>query len=332
MDINGPRGYRHPFTMIPSPVPRPAPGPVTALAPGSVGNLGPGLDVLGLALSGPGDSVTATRAPRPGITVTATGHPDLPDDPTRHSAALAARQVLTRAGLADTGITLAVTKGLPLAGGQGGSAASAVAGAVAVNALLGSPLDVAGLLASALDAEEAVAGRHADNVAPSLLGGIVLVRSLDPLDVIRLPVPAGLLVVLAQPGQSLTTANARQVLPAQVPLQTAIHQSAQVGAIVAALASGDLALLGRAIDDRIAEPVRAHLLPGFREAREAAIGAGALGASISGAGPTAFALCDDPATARAVAVAMLEAYAAIGVRCRTRVAEVDLDGARVVEG
>lgn len=317
--------------MIPSPALRPAPGPITVSAPGSVGNLGPGLDVLGLAVAGACDRVTATRTPRRGITLAETGHPDLPDDPDRHSSALAARQVLRRAGMADTGVTLAVTKGLPLAGGQGGSAASAVAGAVAVNALLGSPLDATGLLASALEAEEAVAGRHADNVAPSLLGGIALVRSLDPLDVIRLPVPPGLLVVLAQPGQSLRTASARQVLPAQVPLQTAIHQSAQVGAIVAALASGDLALLGRAIDDRIAEPVRAHLLPGFREAREAAIGAGALGASISGAGPTAFALCSDPATARAVAAAMSEAYAAIGVRCRTRVAEVDLDGARVVD-
>lgn len=315
--------------MIPMPAFRPPPGPVTVTAPGSVGNLGPGLDVLGLALAGAGDSVTAAHCPGTGVTIAASGHPDLPADPDRHTAALAARQVLQRAGMTDAGITLTVTKGLPLSGGQGGSAASAVAGAVAVNALLGAPLDTAGLLAAALAAEEAVAGRHADNVAPSLLGGIVLVRSLDPLDVVPLPVPPGLLVALAQPDQSLRTASARQVLPAQVPLSTAIHQAAQVGAIVAALASGDLKLLGRAIDDRIAEPVRAHLLPGFREAREAALGAGALGSSISGAGPTVFALCDDPATARAVSTAMSEAYAAIGVRCRTRVAEVDRQGARM---
>jgi len=174
-----------------------------------------------------------------------------------------------------------------------------------------------------------VAGRHLDNLAPSLLGGICLVRSLDPIDVIRLAVPEGLYIVLAHPAQRLRTAEARAVLPAVVDRATALHQAAQVGAIVAALASGDLALLGRAIDDRIAEPVRAPLIPGFRAAKAAALTAGALGASISGAGPTTFALAGDLACAQAVAAAMEAAFASQAITSSVRVCEVDRVGARV---
>jgi len=177
-------------------------------------------------------------------------------------------------------------------------------------------------------AESIVAGRHLDNLAPSLLGGICLVRSMDPIDVVRLPVPDGLFIVLAHPSQRLRTADARAVLPDAIDRATALHQAAQVGAIVAALASGDLALLGRAIDDRIAEPARAPLIPGFREAKAAAITAGALGASISGAGPTTFALAGDLACAQAVAVAMEGAFAAQGITSSVRVCEVDRVGAR----
>jgi homoserine kinase len=205
-----------------------------------------------------------------------------------------------------------------------------VASAVAVNALLGNPLDRFALVRAALAAEESVSGRHADNVAPSLLGGIVLIRSLDPLDLVELPVPAELLVVVARPDQQMRTADARSVLPAQISRATAVHQAAQVGAMVAALASGDYALLGRAIDDRIAEPVRAVLLPGFREAKQAALAAGALGSSISGSGPTAFALVRGSEIGKRVAAAMSQAYTACGHKSEVRVVEIDRQGARVI--
>jgi homoserine kinase len=205
-----------------------------------------------------------------------------------------------------------------------------VAGAVAVNALVGGPLDRLELLTSALAAEETVAGRHADNIAPALFGGIVLIRSLEPLDLIQLPVPAELLIVVARPDQRMRTADARAVLPAEISRAIALHQAAQVGALVAALASSDYALLGRAIDDRIAEPVRAGLLPGFREAKLAALAAGALGSSISGSGPTAFALVRGHDVAKRVAEAMAEAYAAAGRRSEVRVTNVDRQGARLV--
>jgi homoserine kinase len=307
---------------------------VTAFAPGGVGNIGPGLDVLGLAVAGAGDEVRAEWTREPGIHLRDPGHPSLPRDPARHTAALAAQAVLAAAGTrreGRAGMALTVRKGLPLAGGQGGSAASAVAGAVAANALLGAPLDRAELLAACLVAEEAVAGRHLDNIAPSLLGGIVLIRCMEPPDIVQLAVPDELTVVLVRPEQSLRTADARAVLPVTVLRDIAIHQAAQVGAIVAALASSDYELLGRAIDDRIAEPVRASLLPGFADAKAAALRAGALGSSISGSGPTAFALTRGPEVAARVAEAMIAAYGAAGYGAEARVAPVDRVGARLLE-
>ncbi|MGE0352967.1 MAG: homoserine kinase [Gemmatimonadales bacterium] len=301
---------------------------VRAFAPGSVGNIGPGLDILGMAVTGAGDRVDAETSTEPGIQLRDSGHPELPADPDRHSCGIAARAVLARAGREGQGVILQITKGLPLAAGQGGSAASAVAAAVAVNQLLGRPLDTDGLLLASLEAETAVAGRHADNVAPSLLGGIILIRSLDPLDLVSLPVPPGLALVLAHPAQVLETRTGRSVLPDQIDREVALHQAAQVAAMAAALALGDLELLGRAIDDRIAEPARAPLLPGFRQAKRAALNAGALGCSISGSGPTAFALAR-PAAAEAVATAMREAYAREGIGCVVRVAAVDTRGARI---
>lgn len=302
---------------------------VIATAPGSIGNVGPGLDILGLAVTGPGDSVMAELGARRGVELADAGHPDLPRDPERHSSAIAAREVLRIAGARDIGIRVWVRKRLPLSGGQGGSGASAVAGAAAANALLGKPLGTTDLLLAALVAEATVAGRHADNIAPSLLGGAVLIRSLEPLDIVQLPVPAALRIVLAHPAQQLRTADARAVLPREVSLEIALRQAAAIAGIVAALTSGDLALLGRSIDDVIAEPARAPLLTGFREAKAAALGAGALGASISGAGPTAFAFAPDDATGGRIARAMADAYASAGVRCTVRVCAVDRTGVRV---
>jgi homoserine kinase len=306
----------------------------TAHAPGSIGNLGPGLDVLGAAVTGSGDSVTAEWCEEEGVVIVDSGHPDLPCDPARHTSGLAALAVLHAAEQVGVrspprGIALAVRKGLPLAGGQGGSAASAVAGAVAVNALLGGPLEQHDLLDACLTAEETVAGRHLDNIAPCLLGGICLIRALDPMDVVQLPVPPRLRVVLAQPDQLLRTADSRAVLPDSLDRRVAIEQMANVAAMVAALYAGDLPLLGRALHDQIAEPPRSRLIPGFDAAKRAALEAGALGASISGAGPTAFALCDSDVGAQRVAHGMRAAYEREGVAAQVRVARIDLQGTRV---
>lgn len=305
------------------------PAAAEAFAPGSIGNLGPGLDVLGLAVAGAGDTVRAERTRCLGVVIAEPGHPDLPTDPTKHACGIAAAAVLRIAGAEQMGLRLWVTKGLPLSGGQGGSAASAAAAAAATNALLETPLSPTGLVEAALEAETIVAGRHLDNIAPSVLGGLVLIRSVSPVDLVSIPVPEGLHVVLVRPEMPLRTADGRRALPRQVSLEDAIHNAAQVGAIVAAAASGDLALFGRAIEDRIAEPARAPLLPGFLEAKRAGLAAGALGCSISGSGPTAFAVTDSEQAAQAVAKAMQGAYAKAGFKSEARVTVPDVEGLRV---
>ncbi|HEX4936577.1 MAG TPA: hypothetical protein VFV33_25525, partial [Gemmatimonadaceae bacterium] len=214
------------------------PRSVRAQAPGAIGNIGPGLDILGCALTGLHDVVVAERHEGRGIIVADAGHPDLPTDPARHASAIAAAAVARRAGAGDAPIAIRLAKGLPIAGGQGGSAASSVAGAVAANALLEAGLDRRALLECALEGESAVAGRHADNIAPILMGGVVLVRSMDPLDVIALPYPDRLRVALAHPQQRLRTADARAVLPSELPRSVALYQAAQVAAMVAAFATG----------------------------------------------------------------------------------------------
>lgn len=305
---------------------------VRAYAPGSVGNVGPGLDIMGMALDGPGDVVEATRVEEPGVVVLDAGHQDLPLEAGANTAALAAQAALRLAGQAGAGLTLRITKGLPLSGGQGGSAASAVAGAVATNALFGLGLSERQLVEAALAAEACVAGWHLDNILPSLLGGIVLIRDAGEYDYVRLPVPRGLRVVIAQPSQRLRTVEGRAVLPREVPRDLAVFQAAQVAAMVLAFATNDHALLRRALDDRIAEPARAPLLPGFSAAKKAALAAGALGCSISGSGPSAFAFASDDAAGAAIGAAMQAAYQGEGVACAVRIAGISRSGARIEAG
>jgi homoserine kinase len=300
-----------------------------AFAPGSIGNLGPGLDVLGCAITGAGDVVTASVAASPGIRIEHPGHRDLSDDPQTHTSGIAAHEVLRRAGATSLGIVLAIEKGLPLSGGQGGSAASAIAGAAAVNALLGAPLDANDVLRSALVAEERVAGRHLDNLAPCLLGGIILVRRVEPPDVVRLPTPKTLRVVIVHPDMQLRTADARAVLPQSVPRAIVVAQLASVAAMVSAFSTGDLTQLRGAVEDHIAEPARAALLPGFLEAKAAAMDAGALGCSIAGGGPSSFAFTDGDTIAERVMTAMVAAYRASGMNAAARVARIDDAGTRV---
>jgi homoserine kinase len=286
---------------------------------------------MGMALAGPGDVVEATEVKAPGVVVLDAGHPDLPREAGANTAALAAQAALRMAGRTEAGLALRITKGLPLSGGQGGSAASAVAGAVATNALFHLGLGEQQLLESALAAEACVAGWHLDNILPSLIGGIVLIRDATAYDYVRLPVPAELRVVIAHPRQRLRTADGRAVLPRDVPRDVAVYQAAQVAAMVLAFCTSDYDLLRRALNDRIAEPARAPLLPGFISAKRAALDAGALGCSISGSGPTAFAFAADDVAGAAIGAAMHAAYAAEGVDCAVRVTQVGLAGAQLEE-
>lgn len=301
--------------------------PVTAYAPGSVSNLGPGFDCLGVAVAGCGDRVRVRRSRAPGVRVSRVSDPAVPADPGRNTAALAVAALLRRADLA-TGIAIEVEKGLPLAGGLGGSAASAVAAAVAAQALLGTTFTPAELGAIALEAEAVVAGRHADNLAPALLGGAVLVRSVDPLSVARLRLAAGLALVLATPDYGVETRRARELLPLQVTREAAVAQAAHLGTLILGLERGEADLIRAALVDFIAEPARAALFPGYPEARAAALEAGALGVVVSGAGPTVVALASETA-APGVARALAQGYRRAGHLARTRVTAADERGARL---
>jgi len=307
------------------------PTEVTVFAPATVANLGPGLDVLGLALAAPGDRVTARLATGQGVTIAMVSGDGgaLPLDPEKNTAGIAAQATLAKAGVS-TGVALTLEKGMPIGSGLGSSAASAAAAAYAVNLLIGSPLRKVELVDPCLAAEAAVSGRHADNVAPALLGGLILIRSIEPLDLVRLPVPEGLVVAVVTPHMELSTRTARAALPKDVPLASLVRNVANVGALVSACYSGDLGLLARCITDAVATPARAPLIPGCAQVMEAALDAGALGSSISGAGPSIFALCRSERSAVEIAQAMTRAFVAHGLTARTIVSPADCPGARRV--
>jgi homoserine kinase len=216
---------------------------------------------------------------------------------------------------------------------MGSSAASAVAGALAVSDLLGLSLGYPEILDAALEGERVVAGAgHADNAAACLYGGIVLVRSTDPLEVVSLPVPPGLSVAILRPHVEMNTRDSRVLLGEHVRLKDAVRQWANIGGLVSGLHSGDLDLVSRSLVDFVAEPLRSPYVPGFAEVKRAAIEGGALGSSLSGSGPSIFALCRDGASARAVAGRMAEAFAgAARIGYDLHVSPVSPRGARLVE-
>lgn len=305
---------------------------VTAFAPATVSNVACGFDVLGFPLHEPGDRVTA-RFAGAGVHIEAIENDGgrLPREAAKNTASVAVMALLDLVG-EQRGISLTVTKGLPLSSGLGGSAASASAAVVAVDALIGSRLTKAQLVACAYEGERLGAGSaHADNIAPCIYGGFVLVRQASPADIVALPVPAGMTAVVVHPDMEIETAKARALLGTTVPITDAVKQWANLGAFVHALHTSDFALLGRTLVDHIAEPRRAPLLPGLAEIKRAAADAGALGCSLSGSGPSLFALCQSRAVAERVAAAMTTAVRAhIGGEPETYVSQVAPEGARVI--
>lgn len=268
--------------------------------------------------------------PSPGVTITAI-HGDggvLPREAERNTAGVAVIGFLRQAGI-DRGVILEVTKGLPLGSGMGSSAASAVAALVAINELTGCNLSRAELLPFAMEAERIACGSaHADNAAPGLLGGFVLVRSYEPLDVINIPFPPRLRCVLVHPDLELKTRDARRVLRQTISLSDATRQWGNTAGMVAGLMKGDMGLVARSMEDKVAEPVRSLLIPGYAQVRQAALDAGAIGCGISGSGPTMFALCEDHADA--VGDAMLLAFRTAGLSGTVYHSNLDPAGAKLI--
>jgi homoserine kinase len=307
---------------------------VRAFAPASIGNVAVGFDMLGLALDGAGDRVIARRKDEPGISVSevlgldGAPHPYLSKDPEHNTASIAAKALWNDYG-DDHGVDLKIHKGVPLQSGMGSSAASAVAAAYAVNQLLGTPLQTEKLLPYALAGEQyASGGLHADNVAPSLLGGMIFCPSALLPDTVRLPVPAGVSAVLIHPELQVNTAQARRKLAKAYTMDQWLEQQAYFGGFVAACAASDLELIRKTLKDVIIEPQRASAVSCFAAVKEAAERGGALGCSLSGSGPSIFALCEH-GKASNLATAMEQACRSLGIDCQSWVSPMDAQGARL---
>ncbi len=306
-----------------------------AFAPASIGNVGVGFDMLGLALAGgAGDRVIATRCAAPGVVIEEVRglegefHPYLSTDPRENTASIAAQALWDATGQTG-GVSLKLRKGVPLQSGMGSSAASAVAAVVAVNALLDRPLERTDLLPYALQGERyASGGLHADNVAPSLLGGLVLCPTVLLPDVVQLTVPAGVKAVLVHPELQVNTAHARRGLATGYSMDQWLQQQGYLAGFIAGCMTGDVELIGRTLRDVVIEPQRAAAVPCFESVKKAAMRAGALGCSLSGSGPSIFALCVER-DALHLASAMEQACRGFGIECQSWVSPLDAAGARL---
>ncbi len=307
---------------------------VTAFAPASIGNLAVGFDMLGLALEGAGDRVQARRTKSDRVSVLEVRgldgelHPYLSTDPESNTASIAAQAFWDDHGDRG-GVELKVHKGVPLQSGMGSSASSAVAATVAVNALLDQPLPVAALLPYALEGEKfASGGLHADNVAPSLLGGLVLCPQVLLPQVVHLPVLQGVSAALIHPDLQVNTAHARRGLARSYSAKLWLEQQGLLAGFVSACHTGDLELIVRTLRDVIIEPQRKDAVPCFDVVKEAAMRGGALGCSLSGSGPSIFALCRTP-DARNIASAMEQACRSQGIGCESWVSPMNAPGASI---
>jgi len=307
---------------------------VHVFAPATVANVAAGFDVLGFAMHRPGDDVFVRFDEEPGLRIAEiTGDGGaIPTAVDENTAGIAAKALLAHLDV-KRGVQMRIHKGIPAGSGIGSSASSAVAAAVAVNELLGRPLERRDLLPFALEGEAAASGGaiHADNVGPCLLGGMVLVRSNRDLDTVALTVPQQLYAAVALPNLQILTSDARNVLRPEIPMSDAIAQWGNLAALVAGLDRADYPLIGRSLQDVVAEPYRAPLIPGFEAVRDAARSAGALGCSISGAGPAVFALCRGDEIAFRVAIEMQEAFSKSGLRSERFVSSINPLGAQRIK-
>jgi homoserine kinase len=303
-----------------------------AFAPASISNLGSGFDVIGLALAERGDYIVVELTDDRGVELRGVeGDGGLLSRDTKRSIPVHVATTMLKDLKAHIGIAITLHARTPVKSGLGSSASSAVAAAVAVNALLGNPFTKDELLRYAVDGERFMAGAgHADNVSPSLFGGVTLVRDTKTLDIVRLPVPRRGIWVVVHPHIQVRTAHARRILPKNVPLTKAVCQWGNVGGVVAGFCSGDLDLLGRSIEDVIIEPVRSRLIPGFHAVKSAAMKAGALACSISGSGPSMFALVEMWADSRRVGKAMQKAFRGVGLKSDLIISRISEEGAHVV--
>ncbi len=307
---------------------------IRAFAPATCANVACGFDILGFAVENPGDEVKVTLVDRPGVVIKSIKGDEgkLSYESDKNTVSLVIQQYLSAINRHDVGVEIELTKHMPLKSGLGSSAASSVVGVYALNKLLGEPLTDKDLLPFAMEGEFLACGSaHADNVAPALLGGFVLVRSYDPLDVIQLPTPKKLWATIVHPHIEVKTKDARSILRKDIKLKDAVVQWGNVAGLVTGLLKEDYDLIGRSLQDVIVEPIRSLLIPGFETAKAKAMRAGALGCSISGSGPSIFALSLDKEAAQKIGKEMTAVFDDLNVESEVYISKVSEQGPRILK-
>ena len=303
---------------------------IKLFCPASIANLNCGFDVIGLCLDTIGDEMIIRKSSEKGIKITKITGADLPFENEKNVAGVAALAMINAIEI-DYGFEIEIHKKIKAGSGIGSSSASASGVVFGINQLLGKPFSDSELVEFAMQGEElASGGFHADNVAPALLGGIILIRGYNPIDYIKIATPSELVAVVLHPLIEVKTSASRAVLPNEIPLKTAITQWGNLGGLIAGFYTSDYELIGRSLLDVVAEPHRKKLIPNFDQVKQTALQNGALGAGISGAGPSIFALCKGNETANKVADAMKEAYVGTGIPFDIHVSRINEEGVKII--
>ena len=298
-------------------------------SPGTVANLVCGFDILGLALNEPADKMELSLLDKPEVIIYNRDNYNLPTDPVKNVAGVVLLSIMEKTG-GNIGFSLTIEKHIMPGSGIGSSAASAAGAAVAANHLLGNIFSNDELVQFAMNGEKLASGvKHADNIAPCIYGGVTLIRSIHPLDIVSIPAP-DMFVTVVHPQIEVRTADARQILKQQVLLKDAIKQWGNIAGLVTGLMKADYELIGRSLEDVIIEPVRSILIPGFDELKSKCKEAGALGGGISGSGPSVFMLSKNETIARAVESVMKDVYNRIGVQYNTYVTTINNKGVEIL--
>lgn len=306
---------------------------VKVFAPATVANVVCGFDVLGFAVNEPGDEVIMRLKDEPGISISKiTGdNGRLPLDPAKNTVSVSVQHYLNSINRDDVGLDIELHKKMPIGSGLGSSSASTVAGLFAAKTLLGDSSDVVNQLPFAMKGEELACGHgHADNVAPALLGGFVLIRSYEPLDVVKLPHPAGLWCAIVFPEVDVPTREARQIIRNKILMKDAVTQWGNIAGLVSGLFLQDIDLIGRSMQDVLVEPVRSMLIPDFYKMRDWAMGLGAVSFGISGSGPSVFAFTRDQETAKRITQTLQHHLTSIGIGSNTYISTINDKGPRVL--